>query len=231
MVRSPSHTTFSKSFATAAAADPASQEKIEQLEKKIADQKKFYEDALEKRFNQMEEFEELAEKHEQDAAQARRDLEEANAKVDRLEGEVFTLSQKTTSLGKERNEDPGAEKKVAELQRLVDEKERQLAQKMEDNFNLKEMLDKQRTEFNKLKQMKENLQDRLDNKELQCQQLSEDMKSLEKRMRLYNQSTMNSEDAQKRANQEKQQQLEKALKQIEALERQLSTQSTQIGHI
>ena len=75
---------------------------------------------------------------------------------------------------------------------------------MDDNFNLKEVLDKQRSEHNKLKQKSETLQDRLDNKELECSQLKEDMKSLEKRMKQFNQSNMNSEDAQKRANQEKQ---------------------------
>ena len=56
----------------------------------------------------------------------------------------------------------------------------------------------------KLKQRNETLQDRLDNKELQCSQLTEDMKSLEKRMKQFNLSNMNSEDAQKRANQAKQ---------------------------
>ena len=75
---------------------------------------------------------------------------------------------------------------------------------MEDNFNLKDMLDKTRSEMAKLKQRNETLQDRLDNKELQCSQLTEDMKSLEKRMKQFNLSNMNSEDAQKRANQAKQ---------------------------
>ena len=74
---------------------------------------------------------------------------------------------------------------------------------MEDNFNLKDMLDKTRSEMAKLKQRNETLQDRLDNKELQCSQLTEDMKSLEKRMKQFNLSNMNSEDAQKRANQAK----------------------------
>ena len=71
---------------------------------------------------------------------------------------------------------------------------------MEDNFNLKEMLEKQRQELTKLKQRNESLQDRVDNKELQCSQLQEDIQSLEKRLKLFNQSNMNSEDAQKRAN-------------------------------
>ena len=74
---------------------------------------------------------------------------------------------------------------------------------MDENFNLKQMLDNSRAENTKLKQVKENLQERLDNKELQCSQLQEDVSSLEKRMRLFNQSNMNSEDAQKRANQAK----------------------------
>ena len=66
---------------------------------------------------------------------------------------------------------------------------------MEDNFNLKEMLEKQRQELTKLKQRNESLQDRVDNKELQCSQLQEDIQSLEKRLKLFNQSNMNSEDA------------------------------------
>lgn len=41
---------------------------IEQLEKKLDDQKQFYEEALEKRFNQMEEYEEKAEKWEREAS-------------------------------------------------------------------------------------------------------------------------------------------------------------------
>jgi len=57
---------------------------------------------------------------------------------------------------------------------------------MEENFNLKEMLEKSRSENSKLKQMKENIQERLENKELQCSQLSEDIKSHEKKMRLFN---------------------------------------------
>lgn len=41
-----------------------------------------------------------------------------------------------------------------------------MAQKMEENFNLKEMLGKHRSDNSKLKQMKENIQERLENKEL-----------------------------------------------------------------
>ena len=94
--------------------------------------------------------------------------------------------------------------KIESLEQQLAEKEKQLGQKMDENFNLKQMLDNSRAENTKLKQVKENLQERLDNKELQCSQLQEDVSSLEKRMRLFNQSNMNSEDAQKRANQAKQ---------------------------
>lgn len=65
---------------------------MSKLEKKLEEQKQFYEDALEKRFNQMEEFEERAERAEADLASARRDLREANERVDELEGENFNYS-------------------------------------------------------------------------------------------------------------------------------------------
>ena len=66
--------------------------KIEQLEKKIEEQRIFYEDALEKRFNQMEEYEEKAEVLEQDAASLKAELREANFKIDELEADKHQLT-------------------------------------------------------------------------------------------------------------------------------------------
>ena len=162
----------------------------------------------------MEEYEEKAEEQEREASQAKGDLRDANQKIDELEGTNYNLQVRIKKLEEECKSKKGAansdevspevEKKLKHSEDLLTEKEKLLSQKMEDNFNLKDMLDKTRSEMAKLKQRNETLQDRLDNKELQCSQLTEDMKSLEKRMKQFNLSNMNSEDAQKRANQAKQ---------------------------
>lgn len=125
----------------------------------------------------MEEFEEKAEKEEQEAARAKSDLRDANQKIDELQGTTFNMQQHIAKLEEEVKKkgsvpsdevSPEVEKKLQQMEDAVAEKEKLLAQKMEDNFNLKEMLDKSRSEIQKLKQRNETLQDRLDNKELQC---------------------------------------------------------------
>ena len=160
----------------------------------------------------MEEYEDQADRFRDERDRARADLSIAQARIEELE--TLNKSIKESSAKKSAskwgdNEADQEEKKeltdkIKAQTELIQEKEKLLSQKMEDNFNLKEMLEKQRQELTKLKQRNESLQDRVDNKELQCSQLQEDIQSLEKRLKLFNQSNMNSEDAQKRANQAKQ---------------------------
>ena len=60
------------------------QEKLAEAEKKNTEQKAFYEDALEKRFNQMEEYEEKSEMADKRAQQLTTELRDANEKVNVL---------------------------------------------------------------------------------------------------------------------------------------------------
>ena len=109
----------------------------------------------------MEEYEEKAEKWEQQAAQAKSSLREANEKIDELEALNHDLEQQIKNQSnqkqspEEESVNPSLEKKVNEYKEQLQEQEKLLSQKMEDNFNLKEMLDKQRAEMAKVKQKSE----------------------------------------------------------------------------
>ena len=151
----------------------------------------------------MEEYEDQADRFRDERDRARADLSAAQARIEELE--TLNKSIKESSAKKpaskwgdseaDQEEKKELTDKIKAQTELIQEKEKLLSQKMEDNFNLKEMLEKQRQDLTKLKQRNESLQDRVDNKELQCSQLQEDIQSLEKRLKLFNQSNMNSEDA------------------------------------
>ena len=151
----------------------------------------------------MEEYEDQADRFRDERDRARADLSVAQARIEELE--TLNKSIKESSAKKpaskwgdseaDQEEKKELTDKIKAQTELIQEKEKLLSQKMEDNFNLKEMLEKQRQELTKSKQRNESLQDRVDNKELQCSQLQEDIQSLEKRLKLFNQSNMNSEDA------------------------------------
>jgi len=127
---------------------------LKEQEEKSKKDVDFYEEALQKRFEQMEAFEEKADGLEVKCGQLESKLEQAEMNADRSEREVTKLQTKIKDLELELSE------KTADIERLARSecdseaivKQKEIVnQKIQENYSLKQIIDQQRADIEKMR--------------------------------------------------------------------------------
>lgn len=148
---------------------------MDDMQREMAEQRDFYENALEERFNQMEHFE-------NECQELRAQLQKAGDNNSGNVSHYRKWEQKEAELR------AVEEAKVSQVQQKLEEMERQLREAMvlsekraEENYTLKQKIDQQRVDNEKAKKRAEVLEDQVVFREGELKMAREDIDKLHKK--------------------------------------------------
>lgn len=168
------------------------------METKIKKDSEFYQDALQKRFDQMETFQEKCEDLEAQITNLKEEIAEKDGKLNVETNNNIVAQEKITKLMSENAElkiqlDQLNQSKVSP--QIVELAKKQLNQKIEENFSLKQTIDLKRTENEKLKKKLEATQDMFTNRKMELEDAKRDLKEAQQQinMKTKNENQLNTQ--------------------------------------